>query len=211
MNIQKIENRSRMPCLQRLQFIHLMYKYGFKRRMEVALGPHKGIYILGSFIHGSPPKQYFLTFKSCPCKDKHFLDPRGVLSRYLYEKCQGFVPDGEHRYTINYIVMVLIANWNEKKLIYRYSQLRVKNDGCIDQLLDSIMWASYRQPFYRISEVRGNIAIRHFHLAEEVPNTFTLLYCIRNIKNLLSQIIEQPLINIRNEIYINYCDKNEAQ
>jgi hypothetical protein len=186
------------------------YRYLLKPQMEPSLGLYRGSsHVLGSFMRGTT--KHYLTYRPCHCKERYFLDPRGTLSRYLNEECKGFVPDGDHRYSLNYIVIVLIANWKVRNLVYREFyptlQLRIKNDGFIHHLMDSPIWNAHYSPFYRAHDIRGNIAKRHFHLDEDVPNPLTLFYCAESFRKLLEQIIEQPLINSRKEIFINYCIK----
>lgn len=53
----------------------------------------------------------------CPHKDKYQFLPQSPLKDYLETHCEGFISDPENKYTINYIVLVLLANWGALRLI----------------------------------------------------------------------------------------------
>ena len=46
------------------------------------------------------PKQPELTYKPCPCKEKHFLSRNSLLYQYLSTKCKGWTEDPSGTYTI---------------------------------------------------------------------------------------------------------------
>jgi len=56
-------------------------------------------------------------YSPCPCRVKYYLRPDSPLTKYLEEECQGWVRDENHKYSLNYILMVLSANFKQKKLL----------------------------------------------------------------------------------------------
>jgi len=54
-----------------------------------------------------------LRYFVCPCREKYKLN-NPLLSHYLKTKCQGWLEDPDDRYTLNYLILVLLTNLQEK-------------------------------------------------------------------------------------------------
>ena len=62
-------------------------------------------------------EQSFLIYKCCPHNFRYKFKKDSPLRKYLKTKCKGFVESPDDLYTINYIVIVLLANWGELRLV----------------------------------------------------------------------------------------------
>jgi len=60
-----------------------------------------------------------VTYTVCNHQQKYFFKQNSLLKNYLEEQCNGFVEDSS--YTLNYIIVVLLANWKELGLLYHCS------------------------------------------------------------------------------------------
>jgi len=57
------------------------------------------------------------SYTPCSCRDKLSFKDDSPLQKYLETRCKGWVPDTENKYTLNYVLLVLIANLKEANLI----------------------------------------------------------------------------------------------
>ena len=60
-----------------------------------------------------------VTYTVCNHQQKYFFKQNSLLKNYLEEQCNGFIEDSS--YTLNYIIVVLLANWKELGLLYHCS------------------------------------------------------------------------------------------
>lgn len=58
-----------------------------------------------------------LKYSCCIHQNKYRFKSKSPLKAYLRTKCKGFVKDPLNEYTINYLIIVLFANWSEYKLL----------------------------------------------------------------------------------------------
>lgn len=58
-----------------------------------------------------------LTYNCCVHWNKYRFKPRSPLKAYVEKKCLGFEKDPQNEYTVNYLIIVLFANWKHHKLL----------------------------------------------------------------------------------------------
>lgn len=58
-----------------------------------------------------------IIYTTCPHLERHKFCHDSPLLNYLQSHCKGFEEDISGRYTLNYIIVVLLANWFEKELL----------------------------------------------------------------------------------------------
>jgi len=68
-----------------------------------------------------------LSYPTCFCKRKFELGNHNALIHYLKTQCKGWTSDPQNKYTVNYIVYILLANFKSKRLFKQGS--RVVCDG----------------------------------------------------------------------------------
>ncbi len=86
-----------------------------------------------------------LVYTACPHLEKYEFCQNAPIKKYLETKCKGFVKDPKDRYTLNYIIAVLIVNWAHLKIIKHHA---VKVNGYIRKAL------RYRLEFLFTSHLR---------------------------------------------------------
>jgi len=59
-----------------------------------------------------------ITFKACNHQNKYSFRHKSPLKEYLERFCEGFVKSEDDTYTINYILVVLLANCAARELIF---------------------------------------------------------------------------------------------
>lgn len=78
-----------------------------------------------------------ICYSPCPCRVKYYLRPDSPLTKYLEEECQGWVRNVENKYTLNYILIILSANFKQKKLIefdFEHDYYEIRCDSALREL-----------------------------------------------------------------------------
>lgn len=102
-----------------------------------------------------------LRYSPCSCKERFTFKTGSTLLEYLETQCLGWIPDPNNEYTLNYILIVLIANLNYKNLLSkRYDHWVIEAVPSLENVLN------YDQPkltqnFYFITELRPIVANIH--------------------------------------------------
>ena len=169
----------------------LYFSFG-NMRDEVDLDPMCGIYDFGKWVQFENGEFNYprMLHHACPCREKYYLKSRSTLSKYLTRHCKGFVVDPERKYTLNYIIVVLLVNWKEKHLLWRRPfELEVKDDGLVGRVVNTRHW-HMRDSYFRINSLRDSLKLKYFkNLKESMPNMGTALYCTKNIEGIIDNII----------------------
>jgi hypothetical protein len=99
-----------------------------------------------------------ITYSPCDCQEKYAFRRNSPLLLYLKE-CKGWVPDSSG-YTLNYVMIVLLAYLKEQKLISFSKQMAMHMVNFSSKLKRAL--ADQNQPkFYKISDIRLRIAKYH--------------------------------------------------
>ena len=61
------------------------------------------------------PNQAPLYVAACICNEKFRFHPKSEIKNYL-QNCKGFVLDADDKYSVNYILLVLLSHWKAKGL-----------------------------------------------------------------------------------------------
>ena len=69
------------------------------------------------YIHEEASLLKSIYYSPCPCKEKYYLDPANPLTKYLENECKGWVVANDHRYRLNYLLLILIANFKKKQFL----------------------------------------------------------------------------------------------
>jgi hypothetical protein len=102
-----------------------------------------------------------LRYSPCCCKEKFSFKTGSTLLSYLETQCYGWTPDPTDEYTLNYILIVLIANLNYKNLLNkRYEHWVIDAVPSLEPVLNCGHFSLDRN-FYFISELRPIVA--NFH------------------------------------------------
>lgn len=129
-------------------------------------------------------------YAPCTCREKYFLYPGSLLALYLEEECQGWVRDPESRYTLNYLVLVLIANFKSKNIL-RYDMEENYYYIATDKKLAFI----FRQSYLELHDIRDIIALRYLNLDEKksiISNTLPpILYCLGETRKLAKALLDE--------------------
>ena len=164
---------------------------------KINLKPPNGKYDFGKFVEKRPGcfEYFYLKYQACPCKEKYYLKPSSRLSKYLY-KCKGWVPDETNTYSLNFILIVLLANWRSCTLLYRcsstyYSYLYVNHS-------DEELCKIFGKPYYNdgiiykhsVSDIRKTIAKKYFKIRENIPHTEAPLLCTYGLESLTYSICD---------------------
>ena len=137
-----------------------------------------------------------LDIKPCPHGEKYTLEDSTLL-QYLMEDCKGFQIDPEGKYTLNYVITVLLANWKEKQLIQHCTVL---TNGRIKRA-----FGTYDSCFC-LTELRAMVLryfdTKEFFLLEGYYRIYRApLWCLD------SSLMEQLQAEIGNCNYPSSCDK----
>lgn len=147
-------------------------------------------------------------YKACPHQDKYTFIPHSPLKDYLENHCEGFVRDPDSKYTINYIVIVLLANWKARRLFSKKQ--------------DSVLATSYIKKAFRttsavigIRGLRRRIISQLDTVAEDFfmridPNAYLVpLWCLAESDiEFLSTILGQPRHKMFMTMYTSICKVN---
>lgn len=102
-------------------------------------------------------KDSSLTYHACPHSEKYHFVTHSRLRKYLQEECQGWVRDLKDQYTVNYILIVLLANCKEKGLFSKDNPLIIECKGNLEYAFD-------RRSIH-IGEIR-TLVLYHLHHRE---------------------------------------------
>jgi len=91
-----------------------------------------------------------LSYSFCPCREKYRLKNKPLLD-YLQTHCDGWVEDPQGRYTLNYLIAILLVNLKEKN---RLKPILVRNHFQID---DPRLTAILRFSCFSLSDFRNKI------------------------------------------------------
>ena len=69
------------------------------------------------YIHEESSLLKSIYYSPCPCKEKYYLDPDSPLTKYLKGECRGWVVASDNLYSLNYLLLVLIANFKRKQVL----------------------------------------------------------------------------------------------
>jgi len=130
-----------------------------------------------------------ITYAPCTCREKYFLYPENLLALYLEEKCKGWVRDPESRYTLNYLVLVLIANFKDKGLL----QYDTEYDFYF-VITDKRLKSVFEYGYFKLKDLRAMIATGYLNIDEKksiIKNAMPpILYCLGETRG-----IAQALLN----------------
>jgi hypothetical protein len=104
------------------------------------------VYELGDYVQiGEGPLEFInLDYTPCPCRDFYLLDQESSLFLYLKTHCKGWTESPHGFYTLNYIMIVLLANWSQKNLIRNCTFIRANKDESLIFTFNEIdLWAYY--------------------------------------------------------------------
>lgn len=93
----------------------------------------------------------------CPHREKYLFKTDSLLLRYLHSECQGWVRDVDDKYTVNYILIVLFANFKAKQLFN-------KQYPCLVQCKGNLQFVFNRR-LAHINELRA-LVLSHLQQAE---------------------------------------------
>lgn len=151
----------------------------------------------------------------CPHQDRCRFRSGSALKSYLETECEGFVKDPSDRYVINYIIVVLLADFKSKRLF--------------DAEFSSIVYCSlalqkvFGRAILHLSSLRAEVKKHFFHLEFsysiqkwflygfiDQPNTQScLLVCPYGYDSLVRSLV--PFENGGN-LYIRYfCPKRRPK
>ena len=146
-------------------------------------------------------------YEACPHQERYSFIPHSPLKNYLEKHCEGFVQDPEEKYTINYIVFVLLANWKARELFSKEQ--------------DSVLATSYiKRAFMTTSKVIGIRGLRRrvasqldakaedFYMRID-PNSYLVpLWCLTNEDiEYLGTILGQSMFDMFLKFYTHICDQ----
>jgi len=177
-------------------------------RFSLCHNPHQADHLPFQTLLGRRNRRHLgprIYYEACPHQDKYPFIPNSPLQNYLENHCEGFVKDDQDKYTINYLVFVLLANWKTRKLFSKKQ--------------DSVLATSYIKKAFRttsavigIRGLRRRIISQLDTVAEDFfmridPDSYLVpLWCLDESDiEFLSEIMEQPRYSLFLSIYVNIC------
>jgi hypothetical protein len=157
------------------------------------------VYELGDYIQTGDGSLEFinLDYTPCPCRDFYLLDPESSLFLYLKTHCRGWTESPHGFYTLNYIMIVLLANWSQKNLIVDCTFLRANEDeSLIFTFKETSLWAYYYgipHKWAPLHKIRSFIAQKYFGI--EIEKRTSLLLCCPSIEKILKTLLDTEIID----------------
>lgn len=145
----------------------------------------------------------------CPCRDLLPFKENSSLLKYLETHCKGWVVSPSNRYTLNYVLIVLLANLREKGFLQTKAQryLCVKGDSVFRKI------EGFRAKITQVSSLRHIIASRHFNTAEN--SKYTTFLCPKESRSIIYSVLRSPVSFhpsrvLIDSIYIyDHCDNRQ--
>ena len=138
---------------------------------------------------------------SGPCKLKYYLDPESQFAKYLDEECLGFIKDDQNEYSLNYILIVLVANLDRKKLIVFndvYSSYLIKCDSRLETL--------FEEKCISILSLRQYVNDLFFNGQEQEQLSLyskPIFLCLGKAKQIVKEIFKEDLFE---HLHENNCE-----
>lgn len=154
-------------------------------------------------------------YNECPHREKYSFNPRSTLRQY-FESCEGCAIDPEHKYTINYIILILLTNlkknnWLIQNAVYKADFYIV----CNKELQLALRTP---EPFIKLRNLRRQV-LRHMEYHEKPCYANNLLeryyipfWCVGPLEPMVSRLFENYDL-YRNLLVSEVCElkimKNE--
>jgi len=137
-----------------------------------------------------------IPYRPCDCRGRYAFKPKSKLLEYL-RTCNGWVEDDEGKYTLNYLLIILMVHLKEKKLLHRERQGgRVEWFLLTKELQEAISYGlrsihvDYVRPLIACTHLEGHRYIFGPHPPFACPSTLG-----RNIRKLIHQTLGSPYEN----------------
>ena len=133
--------------------------------------------------------------KLCPCKEKWSFVKNSNLETYLKTHCLGWSPDPQNKYTANFIVAVLLANFKNKGLLKRRGGrfLEISTDRFLRKV------QGFNKKYIDVGCIRRIIVTRHFEVNEGF--IYATFLCPSQNRDILYSILGLSK-NIAEPVYI---------
>lgn len=138
----------------------------------------------------------------CPHQDRCRIKPDSKLKDYLENECKGFVKDPQDRYTINYVIIVLIADFEDKELFCPINTHIVLCTPVLQNIfgksrLDLSLFRNLvREHFFHLEHTHSVNKWMHEYI--ETPNTaYCLILCPFGYSRIFYKILDRYCKEIR--------------
>jgi len=134
-------------------------------------------------------KTRIICYYPCDCQQKYSFKKNSKLLPYL-QQCKGWIVDPQEKYTLNYVMIVLLAYLREKNLIYYCEENKLHLIHPVDEICKALEWSVKLK---HISEIRMHIARAHLEGFKGSLYHYTPYFtCPRGAEKVVIDILGEP-------------------